>query len=79
MSTDERERLSALLDEKRVFPPSAEFRAQANNSDPALYERALADPERFWAEEAKQLTWFEPWNRVLEWNAPWAKWFLGGS
>ncbi len=79
MSTDERERLSALLDEKRVFPPSAEFRAQANNSDPALYERALADPERFWAEEAKQLTWFEPWNRVLEWNAPWAKWFLGGK
>ena len=79
MSTDERERLSALLDEKRVFPPSAEFRAQANNSDPALYERALADPERFWAEEAKQLTWFEPWDRVLEWNAPWAKWFLGGK
>jgi acetyl-CoA synthetase len=79
MSTDERERLSALLDEKRVFPPSAEFKAQANNSDPALYERALAEPEKFWAEEAKQLTWFEPWNRVLEWDAPWAKWFLGGK
>src|SRR5579862_2304309 len=79
MATNEHERLSALLDEKRVFPPSAEFKLHANNSDPALYERALADPEKFWAAEAQQLTWFEPWNRVLEWNAPWAKWFVGGK
>ena len=79
MATNEHERLSALLDEKRVFPPSAEFKLRANNSDPALYDCALADPEKFWAEEAQQLTWFEPWNHVLEWNAPWAKWFVGGK
>lgn len=79
MSTHEQDRLAALLDEKRVFPPTAEFKAHATYSDPALYDRAARDPETFWAEEAKKLTWFTPWNRVLEWNAPWAKWFLGGK
>jgi acetyl-CoA synthetase len=79
MSTHEQDRLAALLVEKRVFPPSAEFKAHAGYSDPAIYERAARDPEGFWAEEAKKLTWFTPWNRVLEWNAPWAKWFLGGK
>jgi acetyl-CoA synthetase len=73
MSTHEQDRLAALLVEKRVFPPSAEFKAHASYSDPAIYERAARDPEGFWAEEAKKLTWFTPWNRVLEWNAPWAK------
>ncbi len=75
----EQENLSALLQENRKFPPSAEFRQQANWSDPAIYERAAQNPEAFWAAEAKSLDWFTPWQKVLEWNAPWAKWFVGGK
>jgi acetyl-CoA synthetase len=75
----EQENLSALLQENRKFPPSAEFRKQANWSDPEIYERAARDPEAFWAAEAKRLDWAEPYKTVLEWNAPWAKWFVGGK
>ena len=56
-----------------------EFRRRANANDPGIYDRALRDPEAFWAEEAKKLDWFTPWQKVLEWNAPWAKWFVGGK
>jgi acetyl-CoA synthetase len=71
--------LSALLDERRIFPPSEEFKEHANWNDPEIYDRAAKDPEKFWATEAKNLDWFEPWHTVLEWNAPWAKWFVGGK
>jgi acetyl-CoA synthetase len=71
--------LSALLDERRTFPPSEDFRRRANANDPGIYDRALRDPEGFWAGEAKKLDWFTPWQEVLEWNAPWAKWFVGGK
>ena len=70
---------SALLDERRTFPPSEEFKRRANWNDSAVYDRAAKDPEGFWAEQAKNLDWFTPWQRVLEWNAPWAKWFVGGK
>ncbi len=71
--------LDDLLRETRLFPPSDEFRAQANLSDPGVYERAAADPEAFWAEWAGELDWFEKWHTVLEWNPPHARWFLGGK
>ena len=71
--------IDALLKEHRSFAPSGGFRAQANLSDPAIYERAAADPEAFWAEQARALEWIEPWHTVLEWNSPDAKWFLGGK
>src|SRR5579862_4591601 len=71
--------LSALLDERRVFPPPEEFVRQANVSDPAIYKRAARNLEAFWAEQAKRLDWFTPWAKVLEWKAPWAKWFVGGK
>jgi acetyl-CoA synthetase len=48
-------------------------------NDPSIYERAEADHEAFWAEQASRLSWFEPWNTVMEWNPPWVKWFLGGK
>ncbi len=70
--------LEALLLEDRRFPPSEEFRAQANASDPEIYERAEADFEAYWASWAERLDWFEPWERVLEWTPPHAKWFVGG-
>ncbi|HUF12845.1 MAG TPA: acetate--CoA ligase [Longimicrobiales bacterium] len=71
--------LEALLSEKRMFAPSEAFRAQANASDPAIHDRAAADPESFWAEWARELDWIEPWSEVLEWNPPYAKWFAGGK
>ena len=67
-----------LLTEDRRFPPSDAFRAQANVSDPAIYERGK-DTEAFWAERAERFQWFRKWDRVLEWNCPWAKWFVGGQ
>jgi acetyl-CoA synthetase len=78
MSSPSEKSLAALLDERRTFPPSKEFRARANWNDPQIYDRAQKDPEGYWAEQAKNLDWFTPWQRVLEWNAPWAKWFVGG-
>jgi acetyl-CoA synthetase len=71
--------LAALLDERRTFAPPEDFRRRANANDPGIYDRALRDPETFWAGEAKKLDWFTPWQKVLEWNAPWAKWFVGGK
>jgi len=71
--------LAALLDERRTFPPPEDFRKRANANDPAIYDRALHNPETFWASEAEKLDWFTPWQNVLEWNSPWAKWFVGGK
>ena len=73
------ENLDALLEENRKFPPSEEFRKHANANDPEIYERARRDPETFWAQQAERLDWFTKWNKISEWNAPWAKWFLGGK
>ena len=44
-----------------------------------LYKQSIEDPETFWAGVAKELHWFKPWDKVLEWNLPWAKWFVGGK
>ena len=70
--------LDDLLHENRRFEPPAEMKASANASDPGVYERAAADPEGFWAEWAKRLDWSKPWQTVLEWKPPHAKWFVGG-
>ncbi len=67
------------LEEKRVFEPSEAFAAQANVRDPRIYDEASSDPEAFWAAQAERLHWFKKWERVLEWNPPFAKWFLGGK
>jgi acetyl-CoA synthetase len=69
----------ALLQEERRYPPPPAFQAQANVGDPAVYQQAAADLEGFWARQAESLDWFRPWDRVLEWDAPWAKWFEGGQ
>ena len=74
--------LDSTLRENRVFPPPAEFAAAARIKSLAEYEqiyrRSVEDPEGFWAEAARELHWFAPWDKVLEWNLPWAKWFVGG-
>jgi len=62
-----------------VFPPSADFAAQAN-ATAAMYERAEADPQEFWAEQARRLDWDTPFTQVLDWsNAPFASWFADGK
>jgi acetyl-CoA synthetase len=71
--------ISTLLAETRSFPPSEEFRAQANFNDSHIYEEAAHDPLKYWEGWAHKLDWFEPWHTTLEWKPPYAKWFLGGK
>lgn len=73
------ETIDTLLQEDRVFPPSAEFAAQANANDEAIYEQAYKDPKGWWEGWANKLDWFEKWHTTVEFNAPNAKWFLGGK
>jgi acetyl-CoA synthetase len=79
MATEVQGAIDALLQEDRRYEPSPEFRAQANVSDPAIYERARQDPEAFWAEQASNVDWIRPYDKVLEWDVPTAKWFVGGQ
>src|SRR5262249_29979577 len=75
--------ITSVLKETRSFPPSAEFSRQAHvpsmEAYEKLYESAKADPEAFWAQQAESLHWFRKWDKVLEWNEPFAKWFVGGK
>ena len=78
MSADDQEALSALLHEERRFPPPPEFAAAAN-AQPSIYDEANKDPVAFWEKQARRLTWAEPWATALEWELPFAKWFVGGK
>ena len=69
--------IDALLQEHRSFPPSDDFRRNANANDESVYD--VADREAYWASWAEQLDWQTKWHTVLEWNAPYAKWFVGGK
>lgn len=76
--------VDSVMVESRLFPPSDEFvaksRVQGMEGYQKLYDRAAADPEAFWAEEAREhLHWFEPFTKTLEWENPFAKWFVGGK
>ena len=79
MSDTSSQTLDNLLAEDRTFPPSDEFAAQANLKVEA-YDRAAADPDAFWAEQANRLSWSTPFTQVLDWSdAPHAKWFADGK
>jgi acetyl-CoA synthetase len=75
--------IDSVLHENRIFESSDAFRAQAHIGSIEEYERlhhrAVHNPEEFWGEIAGQLHWFKPWDKVLEWDCPWAKWFIGGE
>ena len=76
--------IESVLQEKRLFEPSAEFSQAAHIKSLAeyqqIYDRAKADPATFWAELAEQeLYWFEKWHTVLDWQPPSVKWFDGGK
>jgi acetyl-CoA synthetase len=69
--------IDALLQEHRSFPPSEEFRRNANAKDDSIYD--VKNREAFWAGWAEQLDWQTKWDKVLEWEPPYAKWFVGGK
>ena len=77
--TETETEIEALLQEGRKFSPSEAFREKAHVSDMSLYDEADKDFEAFWARMAGELEWMEPWNEVLSWNPPHAKWFVGGK
>ncbi len=75
--------IDSVLTEQRVFEPSEDFQSRAHIKSKAEYERlykeAAQHPAEFWAKIASELHWFKPWDRVLEWNLPFAQWFIGGE
>src|SRR2546423_839852 len=71
--------IDVLLEETRKFEPPPEFRLTANVSSPDIYEQADRDPEKFWADRARELDWIRPWKKVLEWDPPHVKWYVGGK
>ena len=73
------EAIEDLLKEGRTFPPPETFKRDALITDAEIYDEAAADREGFWAKQALDLDWFEEWDTILEWDAPYAKWFVGGK
>jgi acetyl-CoA synthetase len=75
--------IDSTLNEQRVFEPSEEFRSKAHIRSLADYRRLCKEaddnPDEFWANIAKELHWFKPWDRVLNWNLPFSQWFVGGQ
>jgi acetyl-CoA synthetase len=83
MSSTPQANIDSSLTENRVFECSEEFRSKAHVKSMAEYERmyheAETDPEKFWGDVAGELHWFKKWDKVREWDCPWAKWFSGGQ
>jgi acetyl-CoA synthetase len=89
MSSDSRQKesqssgIESILQEQRTFEPPPEFRRAAHIGSLQDYERiyreSVEQPEQFWARVAEELHWFKRWDRVLDWNVPWAQWFVGGQ
>ncbi len=71
--------IEVLLEEGKTFPPPEEFRKKAWVKDEKVYTDAEKNFEKFWATFAEELHWFKKWDKVLEWNPPWAKWFVNGK
>jgi len=75
--------IDSILNERRVFQPPPGFSQTAYIKSLAQYEQlyreAEEDPEKFWGQIASELHWFRKWDKVLEWDLPWAKWFVGGQ
>jgi acetyl-CoA synthetase len=75
--------IESILSEDRVFPPPTDFAANAHIKSfeeyERLYDEAAKDIPAFWAKQAEELDWFKKWDTVLEWEEPFAKWFIGGQ
>ncbi len=81
--TDDRSNIESVLHEDRKFECPELFRRQAHIQSLEDYERiyreSVEQPEKFWGGIANDLHWFRKWDKVLEWNHPWAQWFVGGQ
>lgn len=78
--TDQHSTIESHPLQGQTYPPSDAFRAQANVTDSSVYWRAAQDPEAYWAEQARSLTWTQPFTEVLDWsNPPFARWFGDGK
>ncbi len=75
--------IESSLQENRVFPPPADFskhaRIKTMEEYTRLYRQSIDEPDVFWSKAASDLHWFKKWDKVLEWKAPFAKWFVGGK
>jgi len=71
--------IEALLLEERMFAPPPAFQQAAAARDPRVYDEASRDLEQFWARAAEDLHWFRKWDKVLDWQPPYAQWFVGGQ
>jgi len=71
--------LEELLREERSFSPPSNFTQQANIKSNSIYKSASEDVTTYWGKEADKLYWFKKWDKVLEWEPPFAKWFLNGK
>src|SRR5207249_2516460 len=71
--------IDSLLKEREQYPPSAAFRKSAHLKNDTFRQDAAKDPGAFWSRMAKELDWIAPWSKVLEWNPPFANWFLDGK
>jgi acetyl-CoA synthetase len=72
--------IDALMAENRTFPPPDWFKDEALVVGTFLYDEAAGDDEGFWARQAADLVqWSQPWDTILDWQLPYAKWFVGGK
>lgn len=75
--------IESHLEESRIYTPTAEFSKEARISSMTqyrkMYRESIDKPEIFWAREANELLWRQPWSDVLDWKPPFAKWFVGGK
>ncbi|CAN5414171.1 acetate--CoA ligase [soil metagenome] len=75
--------IESTQQENRLFPPPAEFASKAHIKSreqyDKLYRESIADPQKFWGDIAGALHWFTKWNKILDWQPPYAKWFVGGK
>jgi acetyl-CoA synthetase len=74
-----REAIEDLLKEGRSFPPPEDVKRRALVRDAEIYDDAARDREGFWAQQALRLDWFREWDTILDWQSPYAKWFVGGQ
>ncbi len=81
--SEQQSNIESAMQEHRLFPPSPSFSANAHIKSRAAYDKiyreSIDNPEKFWGEKASELHWFKKWDKVLDWNAPNAKWFVGGK
>ena len=76
-------KIESHLTENRIIKPTKEFSKRARISSLAQYKRiykeSIQSPSKFWSREAKELQWQKKWSKVLQWEPPFAKWFVGGK